>query len=123
MGGIAVLRIESVTGMIFAIDLAEVFSILYSSGVVRFRTVYGYEVTLGGPEWGGIVSVEDINSILDQWEDAREGPFEEPEVSDATPLPPSLPSSLPSPGAPKPPERGVRKRWLNRKEFRGKGSG
>ena len=117
------LRIESVTGMIFAIDLAEVFSILYANGVVRFRTAHGYEVTLGGPEWGGVVSVDDVNSILDQWEEAREGPFEEPEVSDATPLSPSSPAPPPSLGAPKPPERGVRKRWLNRKDFRGKGPG
>lgn len=67
------LRVTSKTGMIFAIDLRDVVHMLYAHGVVRFRTVYDQEVTLGGPEWGGPLSADEAGQVFDLWSSVRGG--------------------------------------------------
>lgn len=65
------LRIESRNGRIFAVDLVDMVAITFAEGEVTFHTSRGGTLSLGGEAWGGPVSREEANDIIDLWEDER----------------------------------------------------
>lgn len=79
------LRIESRNGRIFAVNLVDMVAITFAEGVVTFHTGRGGTISLGGEAWGGPVSREEANDIIDLWGDELD--LVELEEADLEPLP------------------------------------
>ena len=66
------LSLQSKTGRKFAVDLSEVVSVDYDGeGVVHFILSDRMVLSIGGEDWGGPVSPEDAQQIIDMWVDER----------------------------------------------------
>jgi hypothetical protein len=66
------LSLQSKTGRKFAVDLSEVVSVDYDGeGVVHFILSDRMVLSIGGEDWGGPVSPEDAQQIIDMWVEER----------------------------------------------------
>ena len=97
------LRIESRNGRVFAVDLAEVVAATFAEGVLTLHLPSGSTLAMGGESWGGHLSLEEANEIIDLWEYARMD-FDDDSVAEEAVEPPPI-KVAPPPPAPQPLKR------------------